>query len=425
MSAQPANLPDAGVARSLADASEIADARERRHSRLLGRERTVTLLLGSAFVFTATACAALIPSSRPFSVTVAALLVVVYAVVSQVEFEIGPGSAVPTQLVLVPMLFVLPLGAVPLCVAGGLLLGGVFERLRARRHGERVAVLLCSSWHSVGPALVIGVLAPGAPRWEHVSVYVLAFVAQCGLDAGAVIVRHRLGREVPISRLAPALGWVALVDAALAPVAVLVALAVFDEPAAILCVLPLAGLLQNLGTQRRRRIDESVMLGQAVQDASRVARSDPLTGIGNRLAWQEAVERARRSHEEDGSPVSVLLVDLNRLKETNDTYGHDAGDRLIQALATALRAAAREGDELARIGGDEFAVLLIDADEHGHEEVAKRIRRQLAGLAAGEVTGSASLGAASCPPCRSLDEAFRLADERLYRAKLWARSTNP
>ncbi len=424
MSTQPADLSDKSVARSIADASEIAAARERRHSRLLGRERTVTLLLGSAFIVAATACAALIPSSRPFSLTVTALLVGVYAVVSQVEFEIGPGSAVPTQLVLVPMLFVLPPGAVPLSVAAGLLIGGVFERLTSRRHGERVAVLLCSSWHSVGPALVIGVLAPGAPQWEYVPAYLLAIVAQLGFDDGAVLVHHRIGRGVPISQLAPVLGWVAVVDTALAPVAFLIAVVVVDEPAAVLCALPLAGLLHYLGSERRRRIDESVVLGQAVEDASRLARSDPLTGIGNRLVWQETIARTR-SLAEAGSPVSVLLVDLNQLKETNDTYGHDAGDRLIQALARTLRSAVRESEEVARIGGDEFAVLLVGVDETGCEAIAARIRGKLAALAAGEVVGSASLGAASCPPCGSLDEAVQLADERLYRTKPRTLSTNP
>ena len=136
--------------------------------------------------------------------------------------------------------------------------------------------------------------------------------------------------------LAP-LSWVALVDWALAPVALVVAAVAVTEPLAVLCVLPLAGLLHMLGAERRRRIDESLVLGRAVEDAAREARSDPLTGVGNRLAWQEAIDRCERRLVEDGVGSTVVLVDLNRLKETNDTYGHDVGDRMIQALAVELR----------------------------------------------------------------------------------------
>jgi diguanylate cyclase (GGDEF)-like protein len=406
-----------GVERSLAAAAEIAASRERVRSRLLGRERNATFVLASGFVLAAVLCAAAIPSDTSFAIGVAVLLIALYAFMSQIEFEIGPGSAVPTELVLVPMLFLLPPGVVPLCVAAGLTLGGIFERLGARRHSQRLAVLLASAWHSVGPALVIGLLAPGPPRWEDVPVYVLALISQFAFDAGAVLVRHGLGRGVPVTQLLPPLGWVVLVDSALAPVAFLVAFVVTDEPLAILCVVPLAGLLQMLGAERRRRIDESLMLGQAVQDATREARSDPLTRVGNRLAWQEAVERGELRLTELGVGSSVVLVDLNRLKETNDTHGHDIGDRLIQAVAAALSQVVPDAEQLARIGGDEFAILAAGAGERGCEDLVLRVRSGLADLAVGDVPVLASLGAAACPPCSSLEEAIRLADERLYAEK--------
>lgn len=417
VSAAPQTPAQRSLMRVLADTSEIEASRDRVRARLLGRERTVTLLLAGAFLAAGAACALFIPSSTSFSLGVAIFFVAIYAVVSQIEFEIGPGSAVPTELVLVPMLFALPAGAVPLCVAIGLLVGGFFERLRSRRHGDRVAVLLCSSWHSVGPALVIGTLADGPPSWSGAPFYVLALVAQFLFDAASVVIRHRLGRGTPLSRLLPPLSWVAIVDVTLAPVALLVAWAAVDEPAAIACILPLAGLLHFLGTERRRRIDESLALGRAVEDASRRARSDPLTGVGNRLAWQEAVADAEARRLAEGAEASVFLVDLDRLKETNDTHGHDTGDRLIQALASALQAAVRDADALARIGGDEFAVLVSGADSERCEQIAERIREQLAGLDVAGVPLMASLGAASCPPCPSLAAALRLADERLYADK--------
>ena len=133
------------VARTLADAAEVAASRERVRNALLGRERIVTFALAAAFLAAAATCALVIPSPTPLSLWVVALLVACYAVVSQIEFEVGPGSAVPTELVLVPMLFAVPTGLVPLLVASGLVLGGIAERIRSRRHGERLAVLLCSS----------------------------------------------------------------------------------------------------------------------------------------------------------------------------------------------------------------------------------------------------------------------------------------
>ena len=383
-------------------------------SGLAGRERTVTIALAAAFLGAAAACVIYIPDQRAASAWTIALFIAVYAAVSQIEFEIGPGSAVPTGLVLVPMLFVLPVGAVPLAAASGLLLGGLLERMRSRRHHDRITVLLCSSWHTVGPTLVLGLLARGPLAWNRLPYYVLALLSQLAIDVVAVLVRHGVGRGASFRQLLPSFGWVVVVDSALAPVAFVVAWAAVDEPLAILCVLPLASLLHVLGVERRKTIDETLVLGRAVEDASREARLDPLTGIGNRLAWEEAVDAARSRLARSGEPVSVLLVDLDRLKETNDRFGHDAGDRLIRGLAAALAHVVPESSTLARIGGDEFAILAVNLDETGCDELVRTLQVTLARLDVGGVAASASIGAAARPPCASLDEALRLADERLY-----------
>jgi diguanylate cyclase (GGDEF)-like protein len=416
---RPSTLParDSVVARALADAGQIEASRERVRSELLGRERTVTLALATGFLAAATACAFLIPSDLSTSVPTILLFVAVYAAISQIEFEVGPGSAVPTTLVLVPMLFVLPVGLVPLAAAAGLLVGGVVERLRSRRHSDRAAVLLCSSWHTVGPTLVVGLLASGPPSWSRVPLYLVALLAQLAFDVASVLIRHGIGRRIPASQLLPSFGWVAVVDGALAPIGFVIAWTATDEPAAVLCALPLAGLLHVLSVERRKTIDDSLALGRAVQDASREARSDPLTGTGNRLAWQEAVADAALRLGQSGAGASVVLVDLDRLKETNDTYGHDAGDRLIQALAGALSGVVPANATVARIGGDEFAVLALGLDERGCEALVQAVRKALRNMEIRGIPIAASLGASSCPPCTSLDEALRLADERLYAGK--------
>jgi diguanylate cyclase (GGDEF)-like protein len=414
-----------GVVEALADAAEVAASRERVRTRLLGRERTVTYLLAGGFLVAAAGCALFLPSDVGFSAWVAALLVACYALVSQVEFETGPGSAVPTELVLVPMLFAVPPGVVPVLVASGLVLGGLLERARSRRHGERVAVLLCSSWHSVGPALVIGLLATGEPNWDDLPVYALAFAAQLVLDWASVLVRHTLGRGVPARDLVRPLAAVAVVDAGLAPLALLAAFAIAAEPVAILGVLPTAGLLYVLGVERRRRLDEGIVLSRVVDDERRVARSDPLTGVGNRLAWRELLHEAQHALDHSAVGASVFLVDLDRLKETNDTFGHDAGDRRIQALAATLLQSIPERSSLARIGGDEFAILVPDFAEDGAQAVAAAIRRRMSETSVNGIPLHASVGFASCPPCASLDDALRMADARLYDDKAAMTARDP
>jgi diguanylate cyclase (GGDEF)-like protein len=143
-----------------------------------------------------------------------------------------------------------------------------------------------------------------------------------------------------------------------------------------------------------------------------------LTGLGNRLAWQEAVAEGEKRLAEHGVGATVILVDLDRLKETNDEHGHDVGDRLIQALAGTLEAAVPDAYALTRIGGDEFAILSAGAGQLGGSELLSRVRAGLAGLAVGEVAVSAYVGAAACPPCASVAEAIRFADERLYAEKV-------
>ena len=377
------------------------------------------MLSAGGFLAAAVACVFALPSDVELSLGTAVALVALYAVVSQIEFEIGPGSAVPTELVLVPMLFLLPPGVVPLCVAAALVAAGAVDRLRGRIQAARITVLLSSSWHSIGPALVIGLLASGPLVWSEVGIYALALAAQFGFDAASVAFRHCLGRGVAARELVGPVVWVMLVDTALAPVGLLAAFAAGAEPWAIFCVLPLAALLKLLETERRDRIDDSLELGRAAESASRAARSDPLTGVGNRLAWEEALESAAEHVGPGGLTASVVLVDVDRLKETNDTYGHDAGDRLIQEVAGALRRALREQDVLARIGGDEFAALARGLDERGSVPLVDRIRAELAQLqVAGGPPASASFGVASCPPSDLLRHAVKVADERLYREKL-------
>jgi diguanylate cyclase (GGDEF)-like protein len=102
-----------------------------------------------------------------------------------------------------------------------------------------------------------------------------------------------------------------------------------------------------------------------------LARADPLTGLGNRRAFDEALEHEIARSRRAGSTVSVLLLDVDRLKAVNDRWGHVEGDRCLVDVARAIAGAVRAGDRCFRWGGDEFAVLLPDTDLEGTVNVAE------------------------------------------------------
>lgn len=148
--------------------------------------------------------------------------------------------------------------------------------------------------------------------------------------------------------------------------------------------------------------------------------TDSLTELPNL-----AGHRARLSHEMErasrlGTPLSLLLVDVDRLKEVNDRHGHAAGDEAIRLVAESLRQSCRTTDHAARVGGDEFAVVVAGARARDALALAERIRAYLAGRPRGVTV---SIGVADLDSIRSLDpEALRaVADEALYRAKAQGR----
>jgi diguanylate cyclase (GGDEF)-like protein len=149
---------------------------------------------------------------------------------------------------------------------------------------------------------------------------------------------------------------------------------------------------------------------------------DPLTGLPNRAALVAHTQEALRFARRGSSTVAVMLLDLDRFKEVNDTLGHPVGDRALTEVATRLQGHLRDGDIVARLGGDEFAVLLPDvADASAACEVASRLREALARpmeLEGTAVTLDASVGIALHPRHGTdFDELFRGADVAMYLAK--------
>jgi diguanylate cyclase (GGDEF)-like protein len=378
-----------------------------------GRERRASLSLSVSLVAVAGVLAAFGLEHGSPSWPAIAAYATAYAIALSVDFEIAVGSAVPTELVLVPLLFAVHPYLVPAVVAAGFVGGGLIDLARGRVHAERILVAPASAWHAVGPALAIGALAPGAPRASHWPVYVLALGAQLVFDFAATAARHYLAFGDGPRTLVPPMLTVFAVDATLAPVAMLAA-AGDARSARPLLLVPLVALLAFLAWDRRERIDRSIELGRAYVGATRKARTDPLTGVGNRLAWEETIAAAEEQLR-TGAAFGVVLVDVDGLKTANDRHGHAFGDRILAATGRALASAVRAGDLVARIGGDEFAVLAPGLDAAQSAELASRIR--VAVRRERDPRPSASVGSAAAPPCATLEEALFAADAALYEHK--------
>lgn len=122
---------------------------------------------------------------------------------------------------------------------------------------------------------------------------------------------------------------------------------------------------------------QRVRLQAEEEKARHLARADALTGLGNRRAFDEALEAEMARSERAGSTVSVALVDIDRLKQINDEFGHLDGDRCLRQVAEAVKRRARGGDRGFRWGGDEFALLLPDTDHEGAERAAARLASEV------------------------------------------------
>jgi diguanylate cyclase (GGDEF)-like protein len=230
---------------------------ERRERRASQRELLVDATAAGLFVIAAAALLVVggVDGLRP---GLAILLIVVYAFVARIEFPVGAGYVVPTQLILIPMLMLLPPATVPTAVAIGLLVGNALDCLIGRIAPRRVLSAVPDAWHAVGPAVVL--LLAGSPTigFNELPLLVLAFAAGCLVDMVSSLIRTHLAGVVPDLKMQMhVIGLVWAVDAALAPLGFLAGIATRENDVAILFVLPLVFLLALLARDRSRRIDQA------------------------------------------------------------------------------------------------------------------------------------------------------------------------
>jgi diguanylate cyclase (GGDEF)-like protein len=171
------------------------------------------------------------------------------------------------------------------------------------------------------------------------------------------------------------------------------------------------GLLEVYAAQAAIAVHNARLVGRLENLASR----DPLTGLLNHREFHETLEREIDRARRHDALFGLLLLDVDRLKDLNDERGHIAGDGALRAVAAAIRDCCRAGDVAFRIGGDEFAVVLPEADAEDVHRVGQRLRTTIAGLDLGV---GLSYGAAAWPADASTKEALLLrADGRLYSSK--------
>lgn len=160
-----------------------------------------------------------------------------------------------------------------------------------------------------------------------------------------------------------------------------------------------------------------------LQRFERHARTDALTGLSNRHSMEETFPREVRRCIENGTPVTLIMIDVDGFKSFNDKFGHVAGDRALSAVGHVLRKQFRPRDLLVRYGGDEFAVLLPGVPAKEAIEVAERVRVAISGCESIssdsliEVPVNVSMGVAELAKHKNFEDLLRAADAALYRAK--------
>ncbi|MBS3941696.1 MAG: GGDEF domain-containing protein [Actinobacteria bacterium] len=180
--------------------------------------------------------------------------------------------------------------------------------------------------------------------------------------------------------------------------------------AATLCVLLVLARLARVLIERNA----------AERELARAALHDPLTGLPNRTSLTDALTRDLARAARDGTPLSVLFIDLDGFKAINDTHGHAAGDELLTAVARRIETAVRGGDLATRLAGDEFVVLCPATSLEDARSTADRITRELGTpypLSCGEVGIGASIGAAEAQRDDDVERLLHRADVAMYSTK--------
>jgi HD-GYP domain-containing protein (c-di-GMP phosphodiesterase class II) len=348
-----------GPAERRIELDELVEAsRERVAFRLRGRERITTWAGAAAFVASALVLAQVSHTGDDSRLWLDGLLVAAYALASTVEFEIGNASAIPTQLVFVPMLFLVPPAAVPPLVALALILG-VLPRLRTGMPAGRLAVQLTSALHTLGPATVFAIAGAPPARESSWPILLIAVCSQLAIDFVWAFVHGRIVYGITVSELVRVISWVYAVDALLTPAAFAFAVAAAHDVSFAFVGLPLAGLFAVFARERQGRIDGALELSQAYRGTALllgdvVEADDAYTGSHSRdvveLSLAVADKLGVSPRERRATELAALLHDVGKIRIPNEIINKPGA--LSPEEREVIETHTIEGERLlARVGG--------------------------------------------------------------------------
>jgi putative nucleotidyltransferase with HDIG domain len=286
-----------------------------------GRELVANALVGMAFLLAA-GLLLLHGSAGDVDATDVVLLALALAVMGRLEFETGAGYLVPTQLIFVPMLFVLPAAIVPLVVLAALTVGGLPDVLARRAHAQRLLAVPGDCWFALGPAAVFVLADAGQPALHDWPLYLLAIASQFVGDLAGSTLRERFAHGVNTKLQLGVLREVWLVDLLLSPIGLLAALASAVEPYAYLLVLPLGALLNVFARERRERIGTAIELSSAYRGTALLlgdvlSEDDEYTGMHSQgvVVFALAIAKELKIDEEERRLVEfgALLHDIGKM----------------------------------------------------------------------------------------------------------------
>ena len=323
------------------------------------RERWVEWLFAATFLVAAVEMALLLDAERSLSVGTAAALVVAYAIASRVRFSDGAGYTVPTELVFVPMLFLLPTPLVPLFVAAGTLLGNLPDYLRGKTRADRIVLSLGDSWHAIPPALLLVVAGAQVFAPEHWPIYLVALATQFAGDFVISTAREWIAVGASPKVQVRLLAWVYVVDLLLAPIGLLAALATDEFSYAFLLVLPLAALLAIFSKERAERLRHAVDLslayhGTALLLGDLIEADHEYTGSHTRsvvaLSLEVASDLGMDDRERQKVELGALLHDVGKIAIPNEIINKPGP--LSPDEWTIVKTHTIEGQQmLDRVGG--------------------------------------------------------------------------
>jgi HD-GYP domain-containing protein (c-di-GMP phosphodiesterase class II) len=337
----------------------IGAVREEETGGMHGRNLWSALFFATGFLVVAAVLPFAIESSRSPSVATVLALIAAYAAASQARFEVGTGLFLPTGLIFVPMLFLLPLGWVPAAICGGLLLGSSTDLLRRGLPPERILIVPLNSWYSIGPVVVLAIAGERDPSLSDWPIYVAALTAQCLADYAIQAPHQRFVNGVPFSLMARYMSWTCLVEAALAPVGLLVALVAVDQPVALTFVLPLIALLFVFARERQVRIDHALELSHAYRGTALllgdvVEADDAYTGLHSRDVVSLVLDVCDRlgvdGRERRDAEFVALLHDVGKIKIPSEIINKPG--KLTDEEFELIKTHTIEGERLlSQVGG--------------------------------------------------------------------------